>query len=341
MPPRALSALGALAVLSLAWCPAASARARLQPPPGRVVHGGGQETGDFEHYSAFLGPRGPAVKMFYIGLGGLNATSPGTVAPWFVAALAGLVADAGSDDALIVPQIGLQLPLNGEERRVADGEYDNAIAALVLGLRHLDRPAWLRIGYEFNGEWNGYAPASYVGAYRRIAALIRRDAVLNNTVALTWDGSCDTKVSPAPFYPGADVVDWQGVNVFSGASDPSAVAPQSCLWWWLTDNTAAGTPLMIGESTPRGRNSTDAATWSWFAAAAAMMDAYPTVQLWNYIDTDWITDEGGRWPGWGDSRVEVPGAAYVGGRWAQELGRPRWANRANRSEILALLGVAP
>lgn len=85
---------------------------------------------------------------------------------------------------------------------------------------------------------------------------------------------------------------------------------------------------MIGESTPRGRSATDAATWSWFAAVVAMLDEYPAVQLFNYIDTNWITDEGGRWPGWGDARIEVPGAGYVGSRWTGELGKSRWFNRA-------------
>ena len=327
-------------LLALAVLPRAAARARLQPPPGRVVHCGGQETNDFEHYSNYLGGRGPAIKMFYAGLGGLNGTAPGAVAQWFVDVLAGLESDAGADGAFVVPQIGLQLPLNGEERRVADGEYDNAIAALVRGLRYMSRPAFLRIGYEFNGQWNNYSSSSYVGAYRRIAAQIRGDPTLNASVALVWDGSCDTKTNPAPFFPGGDVVDWQGINLFSGDSDPSAISPQSCLWYWLSDNTAAGTPLLIGESTPRGRNATDASTWSWFASVSAMLDKFPVVQLFCYIDTDWVTDEGGRWPGWGDARVEVPAAAYVGSRWTQELGKPRWANRANKAEVLALLGLA-
>ena len=332
--------LAALALaFSLAAC--AAARARLQPPPGRVVHGGGQETGDFESYSDYLGARGPAVKMLYAGLESFNGTAPGEVPQWFVSVLAALVADAGEDGALVVPQIGLQLPLNGAEQKVADGDYDNAIAALVAGLRSLGRPCYLRIGYEFNGEWNGYRATSYVGAYRRIAAQIRADDVLSPLVALVWDGSCDTKNDPTPFFPGSDVTDWQGINVFSGRSDPSAIAPQQdCLWYWLSGNTASGTPLMIGESTPRGRNATDAATWSWFAAVVAMLDEYPAVQLFNYIDTNWITDEGGRWPGWGDARIEVPGAAYVGSRWTGELGKSRWFNRANRSEVLSLLGVA-
>jgi len=334
------AALAAAALLLVACAPPATgARARLQPPPGRVVHGGGQETGDFEAYSGYLGARGPLVKMLYNSLDGLNGTAPGAVPPWFVDVLAGLVADAGPDGAFIVPQIGLQLPLNGAEARVAAGEYDNAIDALARGLAHLARPVYLRVGYEFNGGWNNYSAASYVGAYRRIAARIRGDAALAGVTALVWDGSCDTSNDPTPYYPGGDVVDWQGVNVFSGGSDPARVAPGDCLWYWLDGNTKSGTPLMVGESTPRGHNVTDDASWAWFAAAAAVMDAYPAVQLWNYINTDWITDEGGRWPGWGDARVQT--AQYVGGRWTAELGKARWANRAGRTDVLALLGVAP
>jgi hypothetical protein len=316
-----------------------SALSRLHPQHGRVIHGGGQELGDFENYTSYLGTRGPLVKMFYIGMNGLNQTPAGTVSSWFVNVLSGLQLDAGVDNAFIIPQIGLQLPLNGEEKRVADGQYDNAVNALIKGLRYLDRPAFLRIGYEFNGEWNGYQPNSYIGAYRRIASQIRNDSILNISIALTWDGSCDTKVDPSPFYPGDDVVDWQGINIFSSNSDPSAIAPQDCLWYWLTDNNRSGTPLMIGESTPRGRNATDAATWSWFQNVITMLDLYPIVQLFNYIDTNWITDEGGRWPGWGDSRIDVAGAEFVGTRWAAEVNKPRWINRANRSEVLELLGI--
>jgi hypothetical protein len=71
-----------------------------------------------------------------------------------------------------------------------------------------------------------------------------------------------------------------------------------------------------------------------------MLDLYPLVQLFNYIDTNWITDEGGRWPGWGDSRIEVAGAEFVGTRWAAEVNKPRWINRANLSEVLELLGIS-
>jgi hypothetical protein len=281
--------------------------------------------------------------MFYLGMDrDLNTTPPGDPPAWFTAALASLEDDAGPDSAWIIPQIGLELPLHGNEARVAAGDYDNAISALCVGLRLLERPVFLRIGYEFNGmEWNGYRPASYRGAYRRIALAIRADPMLNPQTALVWDGTCDSKTDPTPYYPGADVVDWQGINIFSGSSAPFA-PEHSCLWYWLSGNTVSGTPLMIGESTPRSYFTNDSATWgAWFAPLIDVLDRYPIVQLVSYIDQDWVTAEGGRWPGWGDARVELPAAGVVGSNWRAELARARWVNRSNKTGIRALLGLVP
>ena len=197
---------------------------RLEPAAGRLIHAGGQEPGAFESYSSFLGPLGPAVRMAYLGLGGLNSTAPGTVAPFFSQLETLLEADAAPDGAFIILQLGLQLPLNGEEALVASGAYDNAIEVLRFSLLDLARPVFLRIGYEFNGVWNNYSAPSYVGAFRRIAAALRSDPVLNLSVALVWDGSCDTKVDPSPFWPGEQWVDWQGINLFSDGSAPTATA---------------------------------------------------------------------------------------------------------------------
>jgi hypothetical protein len=328
-----------LSLISAAW-----ARARLSPPLGRVLHGGGQEPGCFGSYSTFMGGLGPSIDMFYLGLEGLNSTPSGSIPTVFSAMLASLEAGAGADNAFVIPQIGLQLPLNGKEALVASGEYDNAIIALRSGLRSLERPAFLRLGYEFNGmEWNGYRPDSYVGAYRRIAAAIRGDALLEPIIALVWDGTCDSKTDPTPYYPGSDYVDWQGINVFSGSSGPETGSiKDSCLWYWLSGNAASGTPLMIGESTPRGRNASDADVWArWFAPYLQNLDSFPNIGLISYIDQDWTTAEGGRWPGWGDSRVETAAAASTGAKWKTEMSRARWVNRGNRSSILTLLGLEP
>lgn len=328
---RLLAALCALQV---------SARTRLEPPDGRLLHAGGQEPGCFESYSAFLRARGPAVRMAYAGLDAFNATAPGAVPAWFTALASDLAADAAPDGAFIAVQMGLQLPLHGQEARVAAGQYDSAIEALRAGLVALQRPVFLRIGYEFSGPWNGYAPSSYVGAYRRIAAALRADALLNQTVALVWDGTCDSATDPAPFWPGADVVDWQGINLFSGSSSPASASQRgACPWYWFTDSLRAGLPLMIGESTPRGLNTSDAATLAaWHAPYAALLQGAPNLKLFSYIDQDWEVAEGGRWKGWGEARVEVAAPALQA-QWRALLARPALVNRAQRSDLLALLGL--
>lgn len=74
----------------------------------------------------------------------------------------------------LIPQIGLSMTAAGEikganfEDRVAAGEYDTQIASLCRGIKDMDRPVFLRIGYEFNGRWNGYKPDPYKKAFVRI-----------------------------------------------------------------------------------------------------------------------------------------------------------------------------
>jgi len=246
--------------------------------------------------------------------------------------------DSGPDDAFICPQIGLQL---GDEKLIASGAYDAALERLRFNLLSLSRPIFLRVGYEFNGPWNGYQPQSYVAAYRRLASVLHGDPTLNQTLALVWDGSCDTTVDPTPFFPGDDVVDWEGINIFTSASGPVA-PPQSCLWYWLTDSQRGGYPLMIGESTPRGLFTNESSTWErWFAPFAGLIEQYRP-GLVSYIDMDWEHTDGTRWAGWGDSRVEVGLASGVGPKWKDVVSNSTvFFNRANKTSVCSLLGLNP
>ena len=310
---------------------------RLEPPPGVILHGGGEYPGNFESYSAAMGPSlAPSIKMLYFGdWQGLNSTPPSTPHPWFVAALAELESDGAPDSAFIIPQIGLQLDVAG----LASGALDPALSCLRASLRLLARPVFLRVGYEFNGPWNAYPAPQYVAAYRRLSAAIRGDPVLNPSVALVWDGSCDTGVDPTPYWPGDDdQVDWQGVNLFSRGSAP-VDPPQSCPWFWFEDSKKAGFPILIGEATPRGLFTNRSGTWAaWFAPLLALL-AERKPGLLSYIDMDWEHTDSGRWVGWGDSRVEAPGAEAVLEGWKGAASG--WFNRANRSDVLAVLGLPP
>jgi hypothetical protein len=54
----------------------------------------------------------------------------------------------------------------GYDGAVAAGLFDAQIDDFVTGLLSLDRPAFVRIGFEFNGEWNDYTPSSFGNRHR-------------------------------------------------------------------------------------------------------------------------------------------------------------------------------
>jgi hypothetical protein len=98
---------------------------------------------------------------------------------------------------------------------VANGTYAAELDALRQGLREFGRPVFVRVGFEFNGEWNGYPPEHYKTAFRAIVRSWRSDPQLARKVAAVWDASCDAagdlsdpSLNFSRWYPGDDTVDW-------------------------------------------------------------------------------------------------------------------------------------
>lgn len=186
-----------LAVVSLLCCSGHSNV--LLPPDGTALHCGGQSPDAFGNYSAFLGEltasshdilkhlmstslhaslsltscstppqkkkknkkhqttgkSAPGVYMVYTDLAGLKTS-------WFTTLKLELDAQGSKTNSFIIPQIGLSLPGGSLLAKVARGGYATSIAALVAGLKILERPAYVRVGYEFNGQWNNYPPTDYI-----------------------------------------------------------------------------------------------------------------------------------------------------------------------------------
>jgi hypothetical protein len=132
-------------------------------------------------------------------------------------------------------QIGLQLPLNNpvELRKVGDGTYDPRIQKLVRVYAALPQDIFLRIGYEFDGIWNGYDPEAYVAAFRRIVVLFRAERASN--VAFVWNSytpannveqrTLDGKQvyhEKFAWYPGDEYVDWFS---FKASMSGATIAP--------------------------------------------------------------------------------------------------------------------
>jgi hypothetical protein len=263
----------------------------------------------FQQYRDCFPQQLPALYMTYVGLKGNQD------AYW-----CRLKEQLAAFEERLIPQIGLSMTKDGSpelryEHAVAAGEHDAAIERFVAGLGSLDRPAFVRIGYEFNGHWNGYHAEDFVAAWRRVANAIRA-AALAHPVALVWTYSPEGNDKAwEPFYPGDAYVDWWGIDLFSpehlSQSDSHAFCAQA---------NARGFPIMIGESTPRfvGVHAADA--WQqWFDPYICFIERF-AVRAFCYINWDW--QHYPMWSDWGDARMEAA-PAELRQRWARFLADSR------------------
>ena len=140
----------------------------LEPEDGLAIHGAGQDEPAFLNYSNMFNLTQPLLYMTYVGVSSLNHS--GFAESWFDT-LSTMLRDQYDADRFLIPQIGLSMTHDGEgskaayEDKVARGEYDFALQQLAIGVANISRPAFIRIGYEFNGQWNGYSAESYIGAW--------------------------------------------------------------------------------------------------------------------------------------------------------------------------------
>jgi hypothetical protein len=279
---------------------------RLEPRGSRILHGAGQSHRAFCKYAAALPDRLPVIYMSYVSVKVATAR-------WFewLGRLLGQFRDV-----YLIPQIGLSITRDGSpemhyEEDVARGEYDDRLDEVVEGLKRLDRPAFLRIGFEFNGHWNGYEPPTYVAAWRRISERIASAGL--DRVARVWCYAPDgINRDWGAFYPGDEHVDWWAIDTFSVQHFSQADSIAFC-----REAERRRFPVMIGESTPRYVGVQDgAASWQrWFAPYFRFMADLPAIKAFCYINWEWSPYP--RWSDWGDGRLETN--AEVLARWRETL----------------------
>ena len=174
-----------------------------------------------------------------------------------------------------------------------------------------------------------------------------------------WDMTCDERGARAAdwrsFYPGDDVVDWWGVNVFQPGDGFNSLPNSVCVKSFVQAAESADFPVLIAEAMPRyiGTNSNwsytcshhmqdvcNVSSWNgWFDPFFDLLKE-PSVKGFSYIDRDCTTDEhahkcsGGQW---GDARIET--SALLGPKYAQALRRPGLVHAATLNETCSVLGV--
>ncbi|MCC5807552.1 MAG: hypothetical protein JJU00_14610 [Opitutales bacterium] len=260
-------------------------------PESTVLHGAGQDAETFSGYTALFAADGlrPCLYMAYAGLRGLDAKRLGRLS-------AHLREHADPACAL---QLGLSMTRDGTpeahyEHEVAEGRHDAEISLLAEFLSSLERDVYLRVGYECNGPWNGYAPESYRAAFRRVVERLRPAVPRLATVWCVEGGFVDTAMD---YYPCDDAADWWSIDLFG--VDHFAKAPA-----FLAAALEHRKPVMIGECTPRRVGVEDGAeSWErWYSPFFGLIRGHAAVKAFCYINWEWSKHP--QWADWGNARVQ-------------------------------------
>jgi len=300
--------------------------AKFEPQDG-IIHGAGQDLKSFNLYAYTVGYKlYPKIFMSYTGIVG----SVKDIKKW----AKGLKKELSDLPSNVMPQIGLNLTSgkdngSGQDRAVAEGKYDENITELIKQIKSLNRSSYLRIGYEFEGSWNGYSPDSYREVFIKVTKEIRKQEANIATVWCAGGGSAGfiPLDSLMQYYPGDSWVDWWGIDIFS----PEEITDSRLLLFYSAAEEHKK-PVMIGETTPRyvgvknGQDSWD----KWFGPFFEMMYNNPGVKAFCYINWDWKywSDAiGFSWHDWEDARIERN--EFVKNAYIKEISKPIFLHSTN------------
>ncbi len=207
-----------------------------------------------------------------------------------------------------------------------NGVYDRVIKKYCAWAKSVDRPIYLRIGYEFDGPHNALEPEEFVKAYKHIVDLIRKKGV--NNIAFVWHSYASKPFKDYPlhaWYPGDDYVDWVAISVFGHAYNGTDFGP------YCDDvlNFAKQhkKPVMIAESNPiNGIDSKSVEVWDqWFVNLFTFI-YQKNIKAVSFINEDWPQTKIPGISEWKDSRIYTN--EQVSRAWFEETNKKRYLKQS-------------
>lgn len=227
--------------------------------------------------------------------------------------------------------------------RLARGEFDAQLAVFADWLNSLEgRPVFLRIGYEFDGPWNGYTPEQFKAAWKHIHRFFSRRGVTNVAYVYHSFGFASMKTLE-DFFPEPDewsdsYVDWVGYSYFQ--LDPTKVGSNE-----LAFARQRGMKVFLGEVAPHSgdctrqidvsRDEALARQWieNFFSHVEANLDVIRGIA---YINENW--SDVSYSPQWQDAKDQHCGGFFsrsnsrlndspaIEKYWAEKVGRDIYLN---------------
>jgi hypothetical protein len=211
-------------------------------------------------------------------------------------------------------------------KKAGDGAYDRVIKKYCNWAKKVNRPIYLRIGYEFDGPHNELEPKEFIKAYKRIVDLIREKGVDN--ISFVWHSYAAEPFRDYPlsdWYPGDDYVDWVAISVFGHAYNDTDFGIH-------TDNALAlakehKKPVMIAEANPvNGVDNESTEVWDqWFVNFFSFI-YQKNIKAVSFINEDWSSL---RIPGiseWKDGRIY--NNEQVSEAWFEETNKARYLKQS-------------
>lgn len=197
--------------------------------------------------------------------------------------------------------LALGLYMVGQTENISRGLCNTAIRRLGEFIAASGRTVYLRIGYEFNGDWNGYEPESYIKAFRTIVDKLHEMGVENfETVWQSYGYGSAAEL--LKWYPGDEYVDWMGYSYFDGMA--ALIGKGS-----LQLAREKGKPVFIAEAAPKRDNKVSDGDSLWRGWYASFLDHIArnadVIGAVSYINCDWESQRMWMGQGWGDSRLQV------------------------------------
>lgn len=306
--------------------------AKFEPAGDFILHGTGQydileQFSSYDRYRQCLLNTPPIMTIAFIGL-------YNDVRYDLFAALINNHIHSYPNNSYILPQIGVEfckdeLPGTNYEHEIASGKRDDEIRRFMIALKSINRPIFLRPGYGFNGEWNGYDAENYKEAFRRMKRIMEQ--VQCDNVCFVWNYNPAAKEKDyMKYYPGDEYVDWWGIDIFQ---TPEESAPYA--YTFLEDAQKHKKPVMLGEATAYRYGTTYEGWQKWFVSYFNYIKTHPVIKAACYINWDWT--QYAKWSYWGDCRMESNEELVQ--LYERELSDPMWLNDTDKQQVQRLLRV--
>lgn len=209
--------------------------------------------------------------------------------------------------------------------RASKGEFNNVIYQFSTWAKTIERPIYLRIGYEFDGKHNTMDPVKYVKTYRKIVDILRSEDV--NNIAFVWQSYAAPTYKGYPvadWYPGDDYVDWVGISLFDHmySSELNKEADEI-----FNFARAHKKPVMIAEASPvKGIDKNSIAAWDTWFANFLSLSYRKNVKAISFINADWSSYPGFTELQWKNAQLQ--NNSSIADAWFEEMEKDRYLKQS-------------